>query len=281
MSDQITTATFLSPKSSIVPTVGRVVYAFDNARWPGDKRPALVIRAWGDQPDSLVNAKVEFDPFNDFDRSGVPLAQQVPWNQQHSSVHVFDPMTTEQRASLGPTAVWCEWMPFQVGQVPTSAELVRRIGALEEKLEIHSQLWRQHEESIQSLGQTMTSGLLEAANQKAALPAARLDALDASLKEIQDRFANAAEYQSSVNSTVETLRVNFDSLHREVGSVRQPSASDAPPGSRLDDLEGRLNALDLRTAISNVDQPATPEARVLAIETHLQTLSPNFQPGVG
>jgi len=49
------------------PKVGdQVIYVLPDGSYPGDERPAVVVRVWGDKPDSLVNLQVFTDSVNDY-----------------------------------------------------------------------------------------------------------------------------------------------------------------------------------------------------------------------
>jgi len=53
--------------SEQVPSIGRIVhYVLDAGPHAGEQRPAVIVRVWGEQPDSLVNLQV----FTDSDQGG-------------------------------------------------------------------------------------------------------------------------------------------------------------------------------------------------------------------
>ena len=61
-----------------VPSVGRVVYyVLETGPKAGEHRPALIVRTWGDTPDTLVNLHVFLDGSNDYERSLSPGAMTI------------------------------------------------------------------------------------------------------------------------------------------------------------------------------------------------------------
>jgi hypothetical protein len=50
-----------------VPKLGDIVdYVLGEGQHPGEKRPAIIVRVWGDTPESYVNLQVFTDGVNDF-----------------------------------------------------------------------------------------------------------------------------------------------------------------------------------------------------------------------
>ncbi|HEX3640195.1 MAG TPA: hypothetical protein VHV10_02775 [Ktedonobacteraceae bacterium] len=50
-----------------VPKVGdMVLYVLPDGSYPGEIRPAVIVKVWGDQPDSYVNLQVFTDSMNDY-----------------------------------------------------------------------------------------------------------------------------------------------------------------------------------------------------------------------
>lgn len=97
----------------IKPTVGRVVYFRDRS----DKErvlAAIIVDVLSDTEVSLVV----------FDKVG------------HSTPFPGVPLVQPDQLEKGdiPNTAYCHWMPFQVGQGPSSQDLLNRIGALEARL---------------------------------------------------------------------------------------------------------------------------------------------------
>ena len=122
----------MDPNYSETPAVpGRVVHVYGVGRYPMEPLPALVTRAWANTPH--VNLAV----FADTNNTGTEKIEEL------YSVGLFDPLTPEQRRAVHARQIaqpWCEWLPFQKGQVTQQfadklvgeiAELKARVAMLE------------------------------------------------------------------------------------------------------------------------------------------------------
>lgn len=70
--------------SGQIPSVSRIVhYVLPDGQHPGEHRPAIIVKVWGDQPDSMVNLQVFTDSVNDFVTSH-PGGSGIMWR---TSVH--------------------------------------------------------------------------------------------------------------------------------------------------------------------------------------------------
>ncbi len=70
--------------SGQVPSPGRIVhYVLNDGQHPGEHRPAIIVKVWGDQPDSMVNLQVFTDSVNDF-ITAHPGGSGIMWR---TSVH--------------------------------------------------------------------------------------------------------------------------------------------------------------------------------------------------
>lgn len=90
----------------IQPTVGRIVWFHDEqtsnplARITGQPLAAIVTGVWGDR---MVNLTV-------FDANGIPHAK--------TSVNLVQP---EDGGPPTGVSMYCEWMPYQIGQAKATA----------------------------------------------------------------------------------------------------------------------------------------------------------------
>lgn len=116
------------------PTVGRVVLVFCPSLWDGP-RPADVVSVHGD---TVISANVKLDGHRD--QAALEKFRARPEGNTLASIHVFDPLTDEQRtevvAGFAPAdperdwhPAWAEWMPFQaaVAKGPTAGDVAKQV----------------------------------------------------------------------------------------------------------------------------------------------------------
>jgi hypothetical protein len=224
--------------SGINPTVGRVAYAYWPERWKGHRAADIV----GVLPDGRVTIRVKPNHHvGDSEFSGIEVAKtdtNPEWHMiSHAgrntiTCHIFtEGQETPEGLPLADSRVadslpFATWMPYQTGQAPSSAELIRKIENLERiayaaqdralnaeaKLTAAMKLVEtavmaleeqgaNHAKAIEEIRQTQTSGVLEAVNANAALPAERLDVLEEGLRLRGEQ--------------VDNLRIDLDGHHHQ------------------------------------------------------------------
>jgi len=98
-------------KSSIVPTIGRVVLCH-RAGAIDDVFPGIIIRAFPteNKDQYLVSAKM-------FSENEDVVLHSVP---------IVDPFSLEDESPPAPE--WCEWMPYQKGQAALTESIAKKAG---------------------------------------------------------------------------------------------------------------------------------------------------------
>lgn len=224
----------LTASKKIVPTVGRIVYV-KSVHWDG-VRPALITNVYEDEEVEVGVSWRISDP--------APLPGLVDMLRK---VPILQPGEEIKAVEQG-LLVWAEWMPYQVGQAPSSGELLRRIGSLEDQLvQAHSRLDAMRATMgdfnlmLNSMGPRVVD-LEKAASDPASLGAA----------------AAIAQRLDGVEEAMGTLRTGHTDLATAVDEVLQNQS--------------------MRVLGSANQQSSTPVGRLKHIEDHLKRIDPNFQP---
>lgn len=99
-------------KSSIIPTVGRIVLCFVTSKKGRHVLPGIIVRVFDGDP-KLCNVKV----FGDYGNTGFDTKELY-------SAEIQDPGVVGHDAN----DEWCEWMPYQKGQAAMTEAIAKKAG---------------------------------------------------------------------------------------------------------------------------------------------------------